>query len=732
MFRKHKLLVVTAPYLLFLGILGLIFSVTLFPGPGRMIFGNDIYDYQYFHRINYQKSLKNGQIPFWNPYQFAGYPAAANPQGYNVFYPGSLIFLLMPVPQAMAWFLMLHIFLAMVGMFRLMRRFTGQAAALAAALSFGLSGFFLPRVYAGHIDFIAAAAYLPWIFAAFWDLFLVGSQFHKFLYLKIIFLLTLQILTGYLTAVMYTAELGLLLAIILSAIKRRLFPVVRVILAYFLASFFAAVQLLPNLEFLSRVFRAARLPYSWAEHGSLTSAHFGQLLYGWWRDFRIHNLPRPVYPEHILYFGAIPLVFAFLAIVTTVFQRKSFGKKTRFLTFYLVVVMGFSLWISFGANAGFDLNGWLWNFVPGYKLFRIPPRHLLLFIFAGAALGGLGMDLIRNRAIRFVFIALLAGELTVFARHYVDYDLTPEVANDPVVRNFLTSQRELVRFLPNYVYTVRLGNTYDFDAPTVDRIYSASGFDPMILGNYYEFFSRGLVGYDPNKINGIGQAPVLMTQNPGGALDFLNIRYYLGQGDATLFDPAKPGRFIVRLTNPGRWSQIIENTAALPRFYLAPQAIGFSSREELMDAVALEKINYATTVGLVKPSFRGLKTAECLDGKYQQVEVALYESERVVIRTAAICDTYLVSSEVNYPGWQTKIDGAKVPTLEANGAFRAVFVPAGSHEVEFRFHPVIFLAGGLISISSTITFGVYMLISANIFLSKNSRPATSLDAGSSR
>jgi hypothetical protein len=48
---------------------------------------------------------------------------------------------------------------------------------------------------------------------------------------------------------------------------------------------------------------------------------------------------------------------------------------------------------------------------------------------------------------------------------------------------------------------------------------------------------------------------------------------------------------------------------------------------------------------------------------------------------------WTVFSEVVYPGWKAFLDGNQVQLLTANHVFRAVFVPAGNHEVRFSYEP---------------------------------------------
>ncbi|MGE0769689.1 MAG: hypothetical protein AB7L90_24880, partial [Hyphomicrobiaceae bacterium] len=48
----------------------------------------------------------------------------------------------------------------------------------------------------------------------------------------------------------------------------------------------------------------------------------------------------------------------------------------------------------------------------------------------------------------------------------------------------------------------------------------------------------------------------------------------------------------------------------------------------------------------------------------------------------------VVLHDLYYPGWTARVDGRRVPVLRADILFRAAEVPAGRHNVEFRFEPL--------------------------------------------
>ncbi len=81
-----------------------------------------------------------------------------------------------------------------------------------------------------------------------------------------------------------------------------------------------------------------------------------------------------------------------------------------------------------------------------------------------------------------------------------------------------------------------------------------------------------------------------------------------------------------------------------------------------------------------------------------QAEITTYLPEQVVISTTLSAPGYLVLSDANYPGWRAWVDGAPAPVLTANLLLRAVPLPAGAHQVEFRFQPDSLQRGMIISL----------------------------------
>jgi uncharacterized membrane protein YfhO len=82
------------------------------------------------------------------------------------------------------------------------------------------------------------------------------------------------------------------------------------------------------------------------------------------------------------------------------------------------------------------------------------------------------------------------------------------------------------------------------------------------------------------------------------------------------------------------------------------------------------------------------------------VRVIRYEPLELQLEIDSATPAYLVTSEVNYPGWRAFIDGQPSPLFMTNIAFRGLPVPAGRHIVTMRFAPTILWQGAGVSLVS--------------------------------
>jgi hypothetical protein len=71
--------------------------------------------------------------------------------------------------------------------------------------------------------------------------------------------------------------------------------------------------------------------------------------------------------------------------------------------------------------------------------------------------------------------------------------------------------------------------------------------------------------------------------------------------------------------------------------------------------------------------------------------------EEIVAELTTATPGLLVVTDLHYPGWTAEAEGRRLPILRADGWFRAVALPAGTHKVVFRYRPLSVYVGAGVS-----------------------------------
>ncbi|RPJ41311.1 MAG: hypothetical protein EHM19_12240, partial [Candidatus Latescibacterota bacterium] len=134
-----------------------------FPG-GRVFFWEDFAEQNYPYRAFEAVELRRGSFPFWNPYQFAGMPFAADVQA-AAFYPFNPLLALAAGGGRLSpvWVEGLGVLHALLGgflLFLLVRYKTSSAyASILAGIAWALSGFWVVRMI--HLNVLSVVAWTP-------------------------------------------------------------------------------------------------------------------------------------------------------------------------------------------------------------------------------------------------------------------------------------------------------------------------------------------------------------------------------------------------------------------------------------------------------------------------------------------------------------------------------------------------------------------------------------------
>ncbi len=673
-----------------------------------------------------QDSLRQGQIPFWNPYTFGGMPFLADIQ-VGFFYPLNLILSLLaplhglPV-KAMELQIIFHFLIAQVSMYYLTRHFkVSRTGAVIAALSYSLSGALVYRVVIQ--TFIYQFAWLPLLFLLFhktitrlkWtDALLAGL------------VLGLTMLVGHPQAIFYNVLLiGLLIlwngaaGIINKEIQGRRILVFTAIAAlpFVIALGVSAIQLLHTQE-LASLSKRTLLTYKEAVDGSL---QFKQLLtvitpklFGFTDMSQVKHVPFYIalrkgyhFWETGFYFGIPALILGLIGIAKNYRSR-----LMAFLIFAAVI----------GFLHALGSNGFLFKLLfhlPGFDKFRFPARTIYYLVFGFSIFAGFGYDAIakQKEKLKFSVIAVAAALPLVLAIAVLS-GVLPSAFGAP---------QPFIAEIKGYGFTALIFIVVSGAA--IFMVYEKTKIPPMISGlllitvvvadltvNLSAFKNHNvsperLYKINPNLSAVLKAKPprdifrvkmrnkfvLPLRRNSGMVNKIMLIEGFNALQLLRKIQPCKAWpqllsvRYRIKTDEKTRQSYFQQQKDILPHARMTYKTI-ISSAENVAADIKSDSLDFENEsliekkLGLTLPqvnisAVKNSVTCAEYGNNYQKYEVS----------TAA--NGLLNISEIWYPAWKVKIDGQPAELLRINYCLRGVVIPAGTHTIEMAYDSAAFNAG---------------------------------------
>jgi hypothetical protein len=429
--------------LLLAGFVALLYGPLLFTN--RVLATGDILLYFYPYRDFVAEVLRSGRIPFWNPYLFSGAPLLANTQA-AVLYPLHWPLIWLSVTDQVYWSAALHTWLFGYGGYWLLRRW-GYGAGPALVTGLVLSGSGLIGGLIGHLNQLNVAAWLPWAVLCLPDFtrspahpLTLRTTWPRILRRGVLFGLIVALMllaghsqtvyislfalgvwaiwpgvTGAIGSLRQTGSGGHRFRIPYSAFRILAARIAIYLLGVALGALIAAPQLLPTLELNGLGLRSGGLSFLDATSFSLKPL---QLLWTLLPSYGLAAMSAvfdtPAFTEFIAYTGILGLALALLGAWRGRGEARQFG-----LLFTLLgLLLALGRWN--------PLTYLLYTVVPGFDLFRVPARWMLIFTLGVGVLAGVGAAWMlrrrgagggaRGRWAPLLLALLVAGELLLAAR----------------------------------------------------------------------------------------------------------------------------------------------------------------------------------------------------------------------------------------------------------------------------------------------------------------------------
>jgi hypothetical protein len=457
-----------------------------------------------------------------------------------------------------------------------------------------------------------------------------------------------------------------------------------------------------------------------------------------------------MYWETALYSGILPLILAFLALV---FVRKP-------IVWFLGGIGVVALLLAMGDS--FFFYKIFYTFFPGVNRFRFPARFGFFFIISVSILCGFGIQMLMDKKTpdnKMLMKRLTIGLLSVGAgvtlvsliiwgggikQNLIDFLLSSGVFGTssqgiagfveqnayPAVTKYTTfffiifwlsvsavllriknlfkpSLFAIASLLIIFIDLIIFGYGYAGQKTDPSQVYAQSpvlnAVQQELSKEYFRINSRDsrpgsteiggpnmLFQKNQGSVNKIflmeGYNPLrlkrqIVDRRPR-SLDILNVKYYIGT------DP-----------NTGEMG-FLYNSAFFPRARIVHDYVVENNENAILPLLWSDSFDYKNRI--ILESDPKITPSAAADPQKESVFIKEYSLNKIKIESTAEQTGLLVLSEIYYPDWKARIDGAGTQVFRADYALRAIAIPKGKHEVEFYYSSGSFNRGLFISIVSFV------------------------------
>lgn len=698
-----------------------------------------------FAAYQYQR-FASGEVPLWDPYNNGGLPFIGDTQA-AVFYPPRLITIGLSklaggwTYHALELEMTLHVLVCSLFMYLFVRRITlGQIGsvfgALIAAIIFSYGGF-MQSYPPLQLALLEAAIWIPVAVLGiheatrgekmrWWWLLLTGLAFG------------LSWMAGHPQTSWFTTYLLTAYLIYRGCRQHYNWRVIvgGVLVFGILGGALAAVQLLPGLEYLAHT---ARTGLTFDAKGN---------------GFPIQDVIQFVFTNVVsqwspLYIGIVGLVLVGIALWRRLPESVFWG-----------VVAVIALGLSFGKNS--PIYAFFYNILPGLRFFRGQERGAVVIAFSLAVLAGMGavhlisweklQDFKATRRIQQVLIGLvvvcgiaLAFVIVAWLGNHDAYG--PYV--QPVALSLLLAGLTLAligRLLDAPTSTLRQALLvglviFDLFALSMDNHFNYDSIPPQkqLDFNPPPMVATALADKDmPFRVDGYR----VLNDNYGSLYNLADMR-----GISPLFLDAPNTIINANLINPVAWEIFAVRYVYTDWEQMPVASTIIASGEDRYGKVNMHQItdprpfanliyethvvaNDAEALSVLNDGNINLRRTVILEEQPEipvsgdkptdaTAIVAEFKPETFSIHVNTSTNTVLSVANPDYPGWRATLDGVNTPILRAYGALEAVVVPAGDHTIKFKYDPLSYKVGAIISLAAWIS----VIVLGGISISRRNRHA---------
>ena len=688
------------------------------------------------------ESLKQFQIPFWNPYSFSGTPHLANYQS-SPFSITNLFYFIFNFKIAWSLAVIVQPLLAGIFTYAFVRSLKkSQIASIIASISFMFSGFM--TTWMSYTTLSLAICFLPLA------LFSIERYTHtnKFKFLLLLSLtFPLSFFSGHFQTSIYFSIFIFSYIIFKFIDQRDKKNLIYSIVFSFLGIFLTMPQIIPSIELYSLSFRSS----IFQKIEAIPIKYLMTILYP---DYYGNPVTRNNYFGHYAewasFFGIISFYLAFFSIF----------KKNKYVIFFLITGV-ISLLLSIDT---FILDSLIRLKIPVIST-SAASRIIVLFSFSFSVLASFGTDLLKENiekndrkkiykwlilsSLILVFTWLLTLGKVIDTENYLIaiknmilptllfalmiIGISFSIFNKKLIKisliiilfiiifdllrfsikwqsysepDLLFPKTQIIENLQKQNNIFRTLGKFSAEGSVYYKISSTEGYDPLYINRYGQLIgslNNGKIAPSPR--SGVSLQPDKYFAPK--IFDFLGIKYVLEKKldeDKVWGFPFEKYANKFNLIYKDKEFSIFENKDVYNRAFIVSNFTVQNNDQKIIDTILNDNFDLKNSVVLEKTpviSSSSLSTGSA--------KIISYNPNKIIVDTKTKDESILVLTDNYFPGWSVKVNGTEKEVLRADYTFKAVVIPKGESTVEFYFESKSFKLGVYLAILSLLIILILMV-----------------------
>ncbi len=406
----------------------------------------------------------------------------------------------------------------------------------------------------------------------------------------------------------------------------------------------------------------------------------------WFNDFFFYYVPLyNKFRSVTMSFSIGQLVFPFMAVLTLDQIFKKEGNKevlANKVIQSILIVGGLGIMFLLFKNSFFDFKGandanygypdWLINAIVGDRKSLFVSdiiRGLVFLILSGGCIWAYSKGYLNHKyALIAVGVLMLFDLWTVNKRYIDESDYQKQRTSENVIQK--TSADQQILNDKGYYRVFNTTRRLDQDGITSYYHYSVGGYNAIKVQRYQDLIENHL------------------SKGNQEVIDMLNVKYIIGANEENQ---------MIAQRNPG----------ALGNAWFV------GSLKEVSGARAeIDQLNAIDTKSeaVFDEQFDAYFDANSSYSQEGSISLKDYHPEQLSYDFESPSEQFVVFSDIYYgPGWNAYIDGDEVGYGRVNYLLRGMEVPAGNHEIVFKYEPLSLRLGNIIIILCSI-LGMLFLI----------------------